>query len=304
MRTVLPTALDEALAWQQGKIALLFPEDAQVLGALCRLNDTFEYPLGYWHLDLLAELAGATPDPSLESLAAAYTLLVAYYFLLDSFADGHCRDQSDIVYLTHLLSGAWYYFGQSFLIHSHTNWSYAQSLINDCISRNAKAMIAEVWLRNSHSSNPSLDRECDINRSNPLLLLYQLICLLQDHTPAAEVLGSLSDYIVVQQRLDDLGDWRIDCRRGHRTPLLRRLQESSSNAITEEDIETILYIKGGYERELSSIRCELTHLLSAFRCSHPHGSRLADAIENQLRSVDGILDEWKDVKLSFLSSQQ
>lgn len=234
------------------RLCSLFPNDAPDLMRLCIRND---FPLGYNHPDLALELVDAViPEKALADLRVGYVFISAYYFLLDSVADKHLENDSDLVYLSHLLSGAITLFQESVFLCCPSRLQTVTRLLCSHISENAAAMTLEANLQtDAFNDDHDKDRASIIGRSNSALLLYHILYVITDKEPDPQIIACVSDLIYYVQLGDDLGDWEKDFIAKRWTSLLRTCFKRKGRILSVEELNREIFVTGVYEEKLSII---------------------------------------------------
>jgi len=235
-------------------VSHIFPNDTEIIVRLCYLNNAIGYPVGYSHPKSVIELLGGGISPQVEQdITAGYILLSAYYFFLDSFIDKQDSSPVHHSYLTHLITGSHYFFVKSTRSLPIDQGEVA-ALLMASVSDNSRAMRQEQTLHDTPLAHmPLVERESIIGRSNPLILLYQLCCLVSRTTVDVNVRDLLDELILSIQAADDLGDWRPDYERKQWSPFLRRTFQQQQRVLSVSEIEDLLYVRNGYEDEMLTL---------------------------------------------------
>lgn len=232
---------------------------------------------GYDHVQILAELAGLPEDdPSIHALATSYVLLCNCFFSLDAAVDGHVTDPA------RLLAVAPLFFVGVQLIEdelaqrvSSEDRRWLTKRITERLLENARAVQVEMERRCTWERPNQDDYLAAVGRSNPTLLYYDILCIINGRFPDEEVIRLLSDLIYYLQMGDDLGDWQHDFQSGNHTMLIRectdRIEPSRRHDIGM--VERELFFGGVYEAYTARI------------------IRNLDRIVDQLRGMDSVQSE-------------
>jgi hypothetical protein len=297
----LPTDLENAKTWLTRCAKRYFPDDADALLQLCLLGGSLSFPVGFSHPQLLLELVPeeSVPESAFEDMSAGYVFLCSYYFLLDSVCDHHVADSSSASYLTQLCMLAQYFITESLSHFDNEVKDRCFFEFTRHVSENSLAVRSEIQLRSQLCCDELSSNECDIGRSNVPLLLYRLLALISN-VPTLEqemVVEILKKYVLVRQKLDDLGDWRGDFLTQNYTPFLRSMLSRLELPFSESACEREVYLSGAYERELSLCIKNLVELRKMIVEKIPLAVRFLEAVSNEQALATSQLQKWLVAKL-------
>ena len=216
-------------------------------------------------------LSNTNPQDTLEDVRTGYVFLAAYYFLLDAVVDGHLKDRLDAVYLSELLSGAYTLFSNACYRSAPRYLLNLNTTISQYLAANSQALLDEDGL---HRASIQPDQRHGvysiIGRSNAVLLLYAILCLISGRPMNDRVVALVKKLTYYIQLTDDLGDWRDDYRAGRYTSLLRECFARHRIILSEPELESDLILGGVFEERSAIIINGLDSLIAdiaAFDCA-------------------------------------
>ena len=282
----------------EARVRNLFPADAEAIFALCIHRD---YPLGYNHPDVMAEILGVEfADDIMDDLRAAYVFLSAYYFLMDAVADGHVRDRAEPLYLSHLMSGGCLLYVGAFHRLAPDCIGAMQRVFWDHVSGNARAIREESILQ-AHSLEPRTedDYRSIIGRSNSALLFYHIAALLSARRVDPDVVALLQEAIYYFQLADDLQDWQEDYDAGRFSSTLRVCFRRHERTLDASTLHDAMWLGGYYEERAAIIATGLESVVQRFQeLPGVSSSLLQTAVQAGVRRATGNLARLVAAKLS------
>jgi len=279
----------------------IFPTDAERILRLS-LNDVDPLPFGYYHIDFWLEICPPLNERLKEDARVFYVLLCAYYFLQDAYVDEHLDSKFDVLYLAHLLSGAWYFFDKTCRELTPDKKEEISKKLLTYISKNAKAVKDEYLFQKELLMPSEEEYESIVGRSNPFVFIYELFSALADKPVEPHVMKLCSDDVFLLQLADDLGDWREDYQAGRYTSVIRTCFAKKGRFLTEKEIEEEMFFGGVYEQQAAKIISGLDKLISQLETdSYQPYNKFKDFVESQRERVYQVLVEWISVKIQTLN---
>lgn len=294
----MPLTNDDILEF----VGQLFPEE---VGSISNYYLGFDRkPIYHDHVDLICEIS-KVEDLSKQQkklLGICHTTLSAFYIYIDKVIDHEKEYLSSLT--NHVLT---FVFTGSLNSLSYTQGKYGfEYLYQICcgyISKNLKAIESFELLRKNFESRIIDYDSIVIDRSNTVLMLFELISLLSEKKVEQDMKGILSKYLVVSQRGDDFSDWRNDFNKRQWTPFLKKIRESVSEVeLTEASFERTIYLEGYYEWECSKILTSLKELDSdLIKKEVSDSSILRKVIRKEIDEFSSRLENFIQFKIDSIS---
>lgn len=265
---------DRSAEFVRRRLSTLFPNDAETLLKICLAEAGT--PLYFGHVDILAELVPNPIERSLkDDLCIGYTLLSAYYILLDSLVDGHLDEQQRGVYLTHLLGGALLLFRRVCDQVDGDKARRIEETIRAHISENARSVLLEIQFR----AQPLIafheeEYASIVGRANSALLLYRTLRILSGGHNVPDITALLGDLLFYTQLGDDLADWKEDYLAERWTSFLRSVFISKGRVMGLSELEEQVYLGGLPEKQLADIINGLSGISTRLRSIYGLSSNL------------------------------
>ena len=284
-------------------LASIFPDDREILSAVCAQDGGL--PFGYTHPDILADFLGIEGNTrrAFRHIRCGYVCMTSYYYLLDAVMDDHLANPRHLPYLTHLLSGAGYFYNRAVRRLNAKMEPTVHHLMCQYLSRNARAANQNMVI----CADPFAEDtpfHIVVGRLNSFLFLYEYLLRVYGLEPHGETLSTLEQFAWYLQLSDDLADWREDYRARNWNPILRQCFRDHQRELSEEELESEFYLSGRYEQTLAQTIRGFEAVLAELGASPfgKAGDRLHAWIQSNIDRLKWLLEEFVGLKLAAMEN--
>ncbi|WP_433020543.1 hypothetical protein [Kribbella sp. CA-294648] len=285
-------------AVQSQLLALVDSKTAELLYAHCTRGG--DYPLGYGHVQTVAELISAElSDSELQNLEVYYVCKVSQAVIIDATVDGQQRSASDIA-LVPLLDQICLRLLVRVLDGSTPGLLERTLMATTATAADYSAAVAiDVGAWDQHANVDLLDDETSMwGRSNPVLGVLSVLRILRSLPVDLRVDLAIKKFLVAMQRADDLSDWRDDYIAGRLSPVVRsalaNLSRANGGAAPNLNaMERWFYLANGYTAECHQILVDLTALSETVELEFPNALRFSKMIQRLKADLSSNLDVFR-----------